>query len=56
MFIENGEFPAAGGNWLPPDLAVLSAWQGSPDEPRDQPYLVYTLHLDLDPVLELRCS
>ena len=56
MFIENGKFPAAGRNWLPPDLAVLSAWLGSPDEPRDQPYLVYTFHLDLDPVLELRCS
>ena len=56
MFIENGEFPAAGRNWLPPDLAVLSAWLDSPDQPRDHLYLVYTFHLDLDPGLDLRCS
>ncbi len=55
MFIENGEFPAAGRNWLPPDLAVLSAWLDSPDQPRDQLYLVYTFHVDLDSGLDLRC-
>jgi len=56
MVIENGEFPAAGRNWLPPGLTVLSAWLDSPDQPRDQLYLVYSFHLDLDPGLDLRCS
>ena len=51
-----GEFPSAGRNWLPSDLAELSAWLASPDQPRDHLYLVYTFHLDLDPGLDLRCS